>query len=71
MATEGRRMALLGQCCLLGRTPGSELQYDLIRTKLLTEIDSIYQPQSLKISGKQKKKDQGGLSDTCPIKKIK
>lgn len=53
-------MALLDKCYLLGRTPGSELGYDLIRTKLLTEIDSIYQPQSSKISEKQKEKKNGG-----------
>lgn len=52
-------MALLDQCCLLGRTPGSELGYDLIRTKLPTEIDSISQPQSSKISEKQKEKNGG------------
>lgn len=74
-----RRMALLDKCYLLGRTPGSELGYDLIRTKLLTEIDSIYQPQSSKISEKQKEKkmvesrknkDQKRLSDIFPVKKI-
>lgn len=84
MATEGRRMALLGQCCLLGRTPGTELWYDLIRTKLLTDTDSIYQPQALKISGKQKKTqktrisgkwgkkvNRRGFSDVFKIKKKK
>lgn len=50
-----KRMTLLDQCCLLGRTPGSELGCDLVRTKLLTEIDSFYQPQSSKISEKQRK----------------
>lgn len=62
MATEGRRMALLGQCCWLGRTPGTELWYDLIRTKLLADTDSIYQPRALKISGKQKKKTKNQKS---------
>lgn len=61
-------MALLDQCCLFGRTPGSELGYDLIRTKLLTENDSIYQPRSSKISEKQKEKISGKQKKQGPRK---
>lgn len=61
-------MALLDQCCLLGRTPGRELGYDLIRTMLLAENDSIYQPQSSKISEKQKEKIGGKQKKQGPRK---
>lgn len=63
-----KRMALLDQCCLLGRTPCSELGCDLVRTKLLTEIDTIYQPQSSKISEKQKEKTGGKQKKQGPRK---
>lgn len=54
--------------CFLGRTAGRELGCDLIRTKLLAENESIYQPQSSKISEKQQEKIGGKQKKQGPRK---